>query len=88
MGCLIVLLALGSPRLAMGAVWLLTDRVSQAFDNNVVPLLGLLFLPWTTLVWTLAHAPVGGVTGIGWLFVGLALVTDLGSYGGSVRARR
>jgi hypothetical protein len=89
MGCLIALLALGSPRLAMGAVWLFTDRVSLAFDNSVVvPLLGFLFLPWTALAWTLAHAPIIGVTGWGWVVVGIALLTDVGSYGGGARAGR
>jgi hypothetical protein len=87
MGCLIALVALLSPRLAFFLVWVFSDRVSIAFDNNVVPFLGLLLLPWTVLVYTFAHAPIRGVTGIGWVFVALAVLADLASYGNGARQR-
>jgi hypothetical protein len=36
----------------------------------------------------LAYRPVVGVTGWGWFFVLLAVLFDLGSYGGGVFSRR
>jgi hypothetical protein len=51
-------------------------------------LLGLFFLPLTTLVYALAWSPAGGVEGFEWFFVGLAFVLDLGAYGAGARARR
>jgi hypothetical protein len=42
----------------------------------------------TTLVYVLAHRPVVGVTGWGWFFVVLAVLFDLGSYGGGAAGRR
>ena len=88
MPCLAVVLALISPRLALFAVWLLSDVLGRAFDSWLLPLLGFFLLPWTTLayavVWdTGTHA----VTGLEWFFVGLAFVVDLGSYGGTARGR-
>jgi hypothetical protein len=76
------------PRIALVALWIFTNDVDRAFDSFIVPFLGLLFLPLTTLVYALAWSPVGGVEGFEWFFVGLAFVLDLGSYGAGARARR
>ena len=86
MGCLIVLLALISPRLALVAVWLLTDILSRAFENALLPLIGFFLLPWTTLVyagtWELG---TNGVNGFEVVFVVLAFLADLGAYGNARR---
>ncbi len=88
MGCLLGLTAGFFPRLALVIVWLATREVDQAYDSFVVPLLGLIFLPLTTLVYALAYAPIGGVEGIGWFWVAFAFVLDLLAYGGGAQARR
>ena len=80
MGCLFGLLAIASPRIAFGLVWLLSDRVSIAFSHAWVALLGLLVLPWTALVYTLAYDPIRGVSSKGWAIVGLAFLVDIYSY--------
>ena len=88
MGCLVALIALISPRLAFFLVWVFSNRVSIAFDSGFAPFLGLLFLPWTALMYTFAYAPVGGVSWLGWIFVTLGLVADLASYGAGESGRR
>jgi hypothetical protein len=91
MPCLVVLLALISPRLALFAVWLFSDILSRAYDSWIVPLLGFFLLPWTTLAYAgLWSAGTNKVDGFEWFIVGLAFLVDLGSYvGGSAgRARR
>ena len=91
MCCFVIVLSLLGPRVAFLATWLATNRVSVAFHNGfIVPFLGLIFLPWTVLIYALAYAPVGGVSGLGWLFVGLGFVADIGSYasGGYQRRRQ
>jgi hypothetical protein len=88
MGCLLALLAAISPRLALILVWIFTNLVDRAFEGFLLPLLGLIFLPLTTLVYVLAYRPVTGVSGWGWFFVILAVLFDLGSYGGGVFSRR
>jgi hypothetical protein len=88
-GCLVALSAIVSPRLALVLVWLFDrDRTSAAFDAFWIPLLGFVFLPWTTLAWAVAYAPVRGVSGFGWFLVIFAFVVDLSTHTGSSQARR
>ena len=88
MACLFVVLAAFFPRIALACLWIFTNEVDRAYDSFILPLLGLFFLPLTTLVYALSWSPVGGVEGIEWLWVSLAFVLDLSSYGGGARARR
>jgi hypothetical protein len=88
MGCLLALVAAISPRVALVLVGLFTNLVDRAFTGILLPLLGLVFLPLTTLLYVLAYRPVVGVTGWGWFLVALGLLFDLGSYGGGARSRR
>ncbi len=75
------LLALFS-RIALLCVWIGTPLVGRAFhDGWLLPLLGILFLPITALVYVLVSALSGhGVTGWNWLWVVLALLLDLGAH--------
>jgi hypothetical protein len=79
--CIVALLALFSARLAVLFLWIFTNLVTRAFAPHAVllPLLGLIFLPWTTLMYVLAWTP-HGLTGIGWIFVALGVLFDLTSY--------
>jgi hypothetical protein len=90
MCCLITILLLLGPRIAL-LLWGLVNSASfnLAFNTNiwplhlpvpfwVWPLLGGIFVPWTTLAY-LAVAP-GGVVGSDWLWLGLGLLIDLGSH--------
>ncbi len=87
-GCVIALLAMLSPRIAIFFTWLFTDRMSVAFTSFWMGLAGFILLPWTTLAWAVVYAPVRGVTGFGWFFVILALVVDLSTHVGTAQARR
>jgi len=85
-GCLIVLFALIGPRVALGFTWIFTSFVDRAYDNMLVPVLGFVFLPWTTLVYALVYDG-NGVSGLGWVMVALALMGDVSSYTASARAQ-
>ncbi len=87
-GCFVALLAILSPRLAVFALWAFTDRMSIAFNSFWWALIGFVFLPWTTLAWAVAYAPVRGVTGFGWVVVGLGVFVDISTHVGSSQARR
>jgi len=89
MGCLVVLLAFISPRLALFAIFLFSDLLSRAFDSWFVPLLGFFLLPWTTLAYAVMwSASSNQVSGFEWFIVILAFVIDLGSWANRGRARR
>jgi hypothetical protein len=88
MPCLVVLLALISPRLALFAVWLFSSILDRAYDSWIVPVLGFFLLPWTTLAYAgMWSAGTNEVYGFEWFIVVLAFVVDLGSYAGG-RYRR
>jgi len=89
MGCLVVLLAFISPRLALFAIFLFSDLLTRAFDSWFVPFLGFFLLPWTTLAYALMGASsTNEVAGFEWFIVILAFVFDLGSYANRGRMRR
>ncbi len=88
MGCLLALVALVSPRLALFLIWVFSDLLGRAFDSWVVPLLGFFLLPWTTLAYAgMWDFGTRGVKGFEWFLVILAFVADLGSYDRGRRAR-
>jgi hypothetical protein len=88
-GCIFVLFALISPRLALFLLWLFSDLLDRAFDSWVVPLLGFFLLPWTTLTYAAFWDWGSGrqVEGFEWFFVVLAFLIDITSYGAGRRAR-
>lgn len=87
MPCLVALIALISPRLALFAIFLFSDLLSDAFDSWFVPLLGFFLLPWTTLAYALMWSSSDQVTGFEWFIVVLAFFLDLGSYASRGRVR-
>jgi hypothetical protein len=89
MGCLVALLALLSPRLALFAIFLFSDLLGRAYESWVLPLLGFFLLPWTTLAYAVMwDVGTDRVHGFEWFIVILAFVVDLGSYLNGGRRRR
>lgn len=77
--CLFALILTGMPRLAFLLWWLFQpNRFTATFDSFLIPLLGVIFAPWTALVYVMV-AP-GGVIWFDWLFLGFAIMLDIGSY--------
>jgi hypothetical protein len=88
-GCVFALFAACFPRLALLFVWLFTNRVTIAFHNTIIwPLLGIIFLPFTTLMYVLVYNPVYGLYGWGWFWVILGFLLDLGAYSSSGYSNR
>jgi hypothetical protein len=84
MGCIVALLALISPRLAIIVVWLFTNWLERAYEDWWLPFLGFFLLPWTTLAYAAMWVSGGReVTGFEWFIVILAFLADLASYAGS-----
>jgi hypothetical protein len=84
---LFLLITMLSPRLGIIILWVFTNYVSLAFNTWIWPLLGLVFLPWTTLFYILVAAPAGGITFWGWLFVALGLISDLSAHAQAYNSR-
>ncbi len=81
MCCFFTILVFLGPRFAAIIWWLVQPlRWNLVFGNFIIPILGIIFLPWTLLMYVIV-AP-GGLTVFEWLLVGVMLVIDLGSYAG------
>ena len=88
-GCFAILLGAAFPRITVLLIWLFSDIVTRAFDGNwIMPLLGVILLPYTTLTYVLVYWFTGEVVGFGWAFVVLGLFFDLASYASAGQNRR
>ena len=68
-------------RITLLVVWIVTPLVSRAFHGGwLLPLLGIIILPNTTLAYVLVYYISGSVTGWGWLWVVLAFLLDLAAH--------
>ena len=85
--CAILLAALVGPR-AINVVWWLLDaeRWNATFSGPLVPILGILALPWTTLAYVLVAQ--GGLTGLEFIVVVIGLFADVGTYGSSAYSNK
>ena len=87
MCCFLTVLVFIGPRAAILVWWLIdSTRWEIAYDSFIWPLLGFIFVPWTTLMWT-AVAP-GGVSWFDFILLGLALFADIAQYTSSYWGRR
>ena len=81
MCCFFTTLVFLGPRAAILIWWLVNPvRWQATFSSFIWPLLGFLFVPWTTLMYVLV-AP-GGVVGFDWIWLGLAVLADISMYAG------
>ena len=89
MPCLVALLALISPRLALFFLWLFSNLLDRAFDSWLVPVLGFFLLPWSTLAYAVMWgAGLNGVECVEWLFVALGFLFDVSAHSQSGRIGR
>jgi hypothetical protein len=87
MCCLFTTLVLFGPRLGILIWWLLDPvRWNLAFQSFLWPLLGFLFLPWTTIMYV--SVGINGLSWFDWIWLAIALLVDLGSYGGGAYGNR
>ena len=82
MGCLASVLVLATPRFVMVVLWIFTSYLGRAYDGWVVPLLGFFLLPTTTLAYAIAENETRGLKGWGLVLVVIAVLLDLGVWGG------
>lgn len=88
MPCLFLILMLAFPRVALLLLFLFTNYLERAYHGFLVPLLGFIFLPLTTIVYAwLVNAKLP-LAGMYLVFLILAILADLGMLGsGSFRRR-
>jgi len=87
-GCVVAILALIAPRVVLLVLWIFTDYITSVFDTFLWPLLGLIFLPLTTLAYAWSIHTYNGVESFGLAAVIIAFLIDIGAIGGGSRGRR
>ena len=87
MPCLVLILVLAFPRIVLAALFFFSTYIERAYHGLLLPLLGFIFVPLTTLAyaWMVnTHRPIEGVN---LLILVIAVVVDLGGIGGGARQR-
>jgi hypothetical protein len=88
MPCLLVLLVVAFPRIAIALLWFFTNFFSGIFDTLLWPLLGFIFLPLTLLAYTYMVRIHHVMDSTFLVVMLLAVVIDLGLLGGGEWHRR
>ena len=90
MPCLLVLVILFFPRVVLVLMFLFTDDLGRAFHHTLLmPLLGFIFLPVTTIVYAWEINKHLVLEGVNLLWLLIAVIIDVSGWGGGgFHARR
>jgi hypothetical protein len=80
MYCLFAIIGAFAPRLALILLWIFTPLVGKVFPGIVLPILGLIFVPFTTLFYVLVYHSLGPINLWGWLLVLVGFLLDMRNY--------
>jgi hypothetical protein len=88
MPCFLVLFVLFFPRIALVLVFLFSHYLERAYHGLLIPLLGFIFLPVTTLTYAWMLNTGRPTAGPNLLILIVAVVIDVGGLGGGEYHRR
>jgi hypothetical protein len=87
MPCLLAILVLAFPRIAILLLYLLTNFFRGVYDTILIPVLGFIFMPLTLVAYTWLTKSGQPVDAFYLVVMLVAVVVDLGFVGGSHRLR-
>jgi hypothetical protein len=82
MPCLILILFVAFPRIALALIFFTSNYLQRAYHNLLIPLLGFIFLPLTTLAYAWMTNTHQAIAGINLIILIVAVIVDLGGLGG------
>ena len=88
MPCLLVILVLAFPRLVLLLLFIFSNYLERAYHGLILPFLGFLFLPLTTLAYAWMVNTRQPLEGVNLLILIIAVVIDVGGLGGGEYHRR
>ena len=88
MPCLLALVILAFPRVILVLMWLFSNTLDRAYHGLIIPLLGFIFLPITTIVYAWMVSSGLPIAGINLLILVVAVLLDAGSHSGGARYYR
>jgi hypothetical protein len=86
--CLVLLVFLAFPRIVLVWLFLTSNYLQGAYHGLLLPLVGFLFLPLTTLAYAWMTNTRQPIAGINLLILVVAVVIDLGGLSGGEYHRR
>jgi hypothetical protein len=88
MPCLLLILLLVFPRVALLLIFLSSNYLQRAYHGLILPVLGFLFLPLTTLAFAWMTNTRQPIAGVNLAILIIAVVIDLGGLSGGEYHRR
>jgi hypothetical protein len=88
MPCLFVILVLLFPRAVLLVLFFFTNYLARAYHGLLLPLLGFIFLPLTTLAYAWIVNSGTPVEGMNLIILIVAVIIDMGGLGGGEYHRR
>ena len=88
MPCLLVVLVLAFPRVILVLMFLLSNYLQRAYHDLILPIIGFIFLPLTTIAYAWMVNNRMALEGINLLILVVAVIIDLGGLGGGEWHRR
>ena len=86
--CLLMILVLAFPRVVLLLLYFFSHYLDRAYHGLLVPLLGFIFLPLTTLAYAWMVNSALPVAGVNLIILLIAVIIDLGGWGGGEYHRR
>lgn len=88
MPCLIFILLVAFPRIAMLLMFLFSNYLERAYHGLLLPVIGFIFLPLTTLAYAWMANTGQPIAGINLIVLIVAVLIDAGGVGGGEYHRR
>lgn len=86
--CLLLIIFLAFPRIALALLFLFSNYLQHAYHGFLIPLLGFLFVPLTTLAYAWMINTRQPIAGINLVILVVAVVIDLGGLSSGEHHRR
>lgn len=87
-GCLMAMGLAIAPRLFLILAWIFSERWDFVWQGQwLVPLLGIIFAPFTTVMYMLVWTP-GGISGWDWIWIILGALLDVMKWSQIINVRK
>ncbi len=88
MACLLLIVVVAFPRIALVLLFFFSHYLERAYHGLLIPLIGFLFLPLTTLAYAWMVNIGMPTAGVNLLILLVAVIIDIGGLGGGEYHRR
>jgi hypothetical protein len=88
LGCFLILGFAVAPRIMLILAWIFSERWPIVWGGDwLLPLLGIVFLPYTTIMYMLVWSPTG-INGWDWMWIILGFFLDVAHWAQSYQRRK